>query len=213
MTVTTKSLEAAACDDTIQVVIAQRSENKKTGQGVTHTHCYTITPDGRIKVDNTFAVDQELEDIPRLGVTLKMPLEMRRIEWFGRGPRENYCDRDAGYPVGRYVADVDELYVPYIMPQECGNHTAVRWATVTGHGGHGVKITAPELMEFSALRFSEKDLFKALHTNELEPQDKVFVHIDYRQRGVGTATCGPDTCPEYRLGGGTYHFQYYLEVF
>ena len=212
MTVTTQSVEAAACDDTVQVVIAQRSENKKTGRGVKHVHCYTVTPDGRIKVDNTFEVDRELEDIPRLGVTLELPLDLRRIEWFGRGPQENYCDRDAGYPVGRYAADVDELYVPYVMPQECGNHTAVRWANITGKGG-GLKITAPELMDFSASRFSEADLFKALHTNELEPRNKVFMHIDYRQRGVGTATCGEDTYPEYRLGGGTYHFQYYLEVF
>ena len=212
MTVTTRSVEAAACEDTIQVVIAQRSENKKTRRGVTHVHCYTITPDGRIKVDNTFDVDKELEDIPRLGVTLEMPLELRRIEWFGRGPLENYCDRDAGYPVGRYAADVDELYVPYVMPQECGNHTAVRWATLTCKGGHGVKITAPELMDFSASRFSEADLFKALHTNELNPRDKVFVHIDYRQRGVGTATCGPDTYHEYRVTGGKYNFQYFIEV-
>ena len=63
------------------------------------------------------------------------------------------------------------------------------------------------------MRFSEADLFKALRTNELEPRNKVFVHIDYCQRGVGTATCGEDTYPEYRIGGGTCHFQYYLEVF
>jgi beta-galactosidase len=212
MTVTTNSVNAAACDNHVIVAVSQRSENKKSGCGVVHTHIYTITPDGKIIVDNTFDIDHELEDIPRIGVVLEVPLEMRRIEWFGRGPQDNYCDRDAGYPVGHYAADVDELYVPYIMPQECGNHTAVRWATITGKSGRGLKITAPEHMNFSALRFSGNDLFKALHTNELEPQDKVFVHIDYQQRGVGTATCGADTYPEYRIKPGIYKFTYIIEL-
>lgn len=213
MTITTNAINVASCDDNVIVATVQRLENKKTRYGVKHTHTYTIDPEGKIIVDNIFDIDRELEDIPRIGVTLELPLEMRRIEWFGRGPQENYCDRDAGYPIGRYSADVDELYIPYVMPQECGNHTAVRWATMTGKNRHGLKITAPELMDFSALRFSEKDLFKAMHTNELNPQEKVFIHIDYKQRGVGTATCGPDTYPEYRINSGIYNFTYIIELF
>ena len=214
MTIDTRSVAAAMCGDAIQVVICQRSENRKSGCGVLHAHTYTFASNNSIQVDNTFEIDQGLDDIPRLGVTLTLPLDLRRIEWFGRGPLENYCDRDAGYPVGRYSADVDELYVPYIMPQESGNHTEVRWAAMTdGSGKHGVRITAPDLMEFSASRFTSNDLFQAMHTNELVPRDEICVNLDYRQRGVGTATCGPDTLPQYRINAGVYNFSYNIELF
>jgi len=198
-------------DGSVSVFCSQRLENAKSGLGVSHLHRYTITAGAIIKVDNTFDVDQELVDLPRLGVELTLPLALRRVEWFGRGPHENYRDRDAGCTVGRYSADVDELHVPYIMPQECGNHSAVRWATLRGADGHGLRITAPEHMEFSASRLSGNDLFKALHTNELRPRELILVHLDYWQRGVGTATCGPDTLPQYRVGGGIHHFEYWLE--
>ncbi|MHB9137916.1 MAG: glycoside hydrolase family 2 TIM barrel-domain containing protein [Victivallaceae bacterium] len=214
MTIETKSVAAAMCGDAVQVVICQRSESRKGGCGVLHTHTYTFASNNSIQVDNIFETDQGLDDIPRLGVTLTLPLELRRIEWFGRGPLENYCDRDAGYPVGRYSADVDELYVPYIMPQESGNHTEVRWAAMTEISGkHGIRITAPDLMEFSASRFTANDLFQAMHTNELVPRGEIYVNLDYRQRGVGSATCGPDTLPQYCINAGAYRFSYIIELF
>lgn len=98
------------------------------------------------------------------------------------------------------------------MPQENGNRTDVRWTAVTRQDQTGLLIVAPEHMEFSVSRFSASQLFKSTHTNELEQEDRVYLNIDFKQRGLGTASCGPDTLPEYQIKAGTYRFRYLISV-
>ena len=82
----------------------------------------------------------------------------------------------------------------------------MRFATLTDADGVGLRITAPGTMEFGAMRYSEDQLFAARHTHELIPSDRIFVRTDLRQRGVGTATCGPDTLERYRIAPGRRQF-------
>ncbi|MCP4756992.1 MAG: DUF4981 domain-containing protein, partial [Proteobacteria bacterium] len=84
-------------------------------------------PSGDIVVKNKIRVPREFDDLPRVGVSLTLNSGYESLVWFGRGPHENYCDRNAGVAVGRYSSTVDEQYVPYILPQENGNKTETRW--------------------------------------------------------------------------------------
>ncbi|MBD3244057.1 MAG: DUF4981 domain-containing protein, partial [Chitinivibrionales bacterium] len=91
--------------------------------GFDHRHLYTVLPDGTIVVENRISVDSRMPELPRVGVQLMLAPGSERLEWYGRGPHESYWDRKCGAAVGRYRSTVDEQFVPYILPQENGNHT------------------------------------------------------------------------------------------
>ncbi len=171
---------------------------------ILHTHRYEIEPDGTLQVHNQFDVDKRLPELPRLGVSLVLPAGLEQIEWFGNGPLENYSDRNRSAVLARHRSSVTAQYVPYILPQEHGNHTGVRWLALQAANGPGVRFTAAKPMEASASHFTAYDLYAAKHTTDLTPRPEIHVNLDYAQRGLGTASCGPDTLPQYRIQPGKY---------
>jgi len=190
-------------DGSASVVIRHRTEN-----GLEHRHAYRVLPWGDIEAENSVRVPAKLADLPRVGVTLTLAAGLDRVTWFGRGPHENYPDRKAGAAVGRYEATVAGMYVPYIVPQEHGGRCDVRWLRLVDAGGGGLCIAAAGLLQFSASHFTSDDLFRAHHTNELEPRPEVILNLDGVQRGLGTGSCGPDTLPCYRIRAGMHRFGY-----
>ncbi len=112
--------------------------------------------------------------------------------------------------VGLYRSTVTEQYVPYIMPQEHGHKTDVRWLSLADDRGRGLRVLGAPTLEFSASHFTAADLFSAKHTIDLRPRDEVVLSLDHAQRGLGTASCGPDTLEQYRLLEPEYHFRYAL---
>ena len=168
---------------------------------------FRMLPNGALEALFEYQVPAEFEKLPRLGVTLELPYELNDVEYFGKGPWENYSDRKAACYPGKFNTTVKEMYVPYIMPQENGNRTEVEYAAFRkGKAGAGLLIGAPGTMEFSALHYSIDQLWNALHTCELKEENGVFVNCDCRQRGLGTATCGPDVRREYEIQPGRYRF-------
>ncbi|MEI6073555.1 MAG: glycoside hydrolase family 2 TIM barrel-domain containing protein [Verrucomicrobiae bacterium] len=174
-------------------------------------HVYTIRPDGTILVENLFIVDRKAADLPRLGVRLILAPGFENLAWFGRGPFENYSDRKRAAMIGRYSGSVADQYVPYIVPQEHGNHTDIRWLSLD-NGRTSVRFSAPGLLEFSASHFTAGDLFVATHTCDLKPRPETILNLDYRQRGLGTASCGPDTGEAYRIPAGRHSWSYLIEA-
>jgi beta-galactosidase len=112
--------------------------------------------------------------------------------------------------VGLYRGTVADQYVPYIMPQENGHKTGVRWVELSGATGSGLRIDGLPTFEFSASHYADDDLFRAKHTYELMPRPDVILNLDHAQRGLGTASCGPDTLLRYRLLKRLYHFAFTL---
>ncbi|MEO6876236.1 MAG: glycoside hydrolase family 2 TIM barrel-domain containing protein [Opitutaceae bacterium] len=188
-----------ARDGTHQFVIRQRWLCPGAMRFITHTHTYTVKQDGTLGVANVFDVDRRLPELLRLGVSLVVPAGFEQLEWFGNGPLENYSDRKRSSIVARHRSNVTAQYVPYILPQEHGNHTDVRWLALTNDQGVGVRFTATRTMEASASHFTAQDLYIAKHTTDLTPRPEVHVNLDFAQRGLGTASCGPDTLPQYRI--------------
>ena len=95
--------------------------------------------------------------VPRIGVRFRMPVAMNKVTYFGRGPEENYCDRNNGTMVGQYSSTADEMYFPYVRPQENGHHTDTRWLTIGKRAGKGLTIYADETLGFNILRNSVED--------------------------------------------------------
>ena len=96
-------------------------------------------------------------DIPRIGLRLRLPAAYGTVEYYGRGPEENYADRRMGCPIGVYRTSVDEMYVPYVRPQENGHRTDVCWFALTDPAGRGLLFRADTLIEFNALRNPVED--------------------------------------------------------
>ncbi len=185
------------------VTIDQTASTAGVERALTHHHRYLVRTDGTIQVTNRFEVDQALPDLPRLGVTLTLPEAFEQMSWFGRGPLENYIDRNRAAWIGRFETSVTDQYVPYVLPQEHGNHTELRWMELAASGA-SLRLTPSVPCEGSATHFAPEDLFAARHTTDLTPRREVLVNLDVRQRGLGTASCGPDTLEAYLVKPGTY---------
>jgi len=105
---------------------------------------------------------------------------------------------------------VTDEYVPYVMPQEHGHHGDVARLALTDEHGRGVAVLGRPAIGFTASHFSAKDLWRARHTSELEPRAETILSLDHAQRGLGTASCGPDAGERYRLLEPSYRFAYVL---
>jgi beta-galactosidase len=145
-------------------------------------------------------------DLPRVGLQWRLDERFTEVEFFGRGPHENYCDRKAGAMLGRYRFSVDELEEPYVMPQASGNRTGVRELCLRCGDGATLRVIPDLPMEFSLQRHSDAEIFAAAHREELPERKSLLLNLDARQRGIGTASCGPDTLAEYRLSSGCCRF-------
>jgi beta-galactosidase len=151
--------------------------------------------------------------LPRFGVRLKIPGEFGRVEWYGRGPHENYWDRRTGAAVGIYSAAVEDLFTPYVEPQESGNRADVRWVAFTARDGTGLRATGLPLLDFSAWRFAPEELERRKHPFEIEPARDITVNLDLRQMGVGgNDSWGAWPLPQYRLPADkSYQHSFRLE--
>jgi beta-galactosidase len=177
-------------------------------QTVTQEERFSLQQDaaGALRIEQRLAIPRRLDDLPRVGLRVLLAPDLDRLEYYGRGPGENHSDRLRGYPLARYRSTAAAEHVPYVVPQACGNHTEVRWLAVTDGGGRGLQVAFDQPGEFSLNPYGDAALFKARHTKDLAPDDVLHLHLDHRQRGVGTGACGPDTLPQYRVGGGHHRF-------
>lgn len=180
---------------------------------VRHTQLLTPLRAGGVHVSEAAEIPAELDDLPRVGTVLEVGPGLVDAEWFGLGPHECYPDRCRSGLVGRWRSAIDELFVPYIWPQEAGGRAGVRWLELRDGAGDGVRLTMDQPRQVSANRFRAADLEPAEHLEELTARPETIVHIDAAHRGVGTATCGPDTTPEYLVRGGTYRWAWTLQPF
>ena len=175
---------------------------------------YTIAANGDVAVSHEIYVAHAVPSLPRVGLQGIVPAGFEQFIWYGRGPHENYVDRKSGAAVGLYQSSVTEQYVPYIMPQTNGNKTDVRWLALVNEAAQvGLMVTGETLMEAGVSHFTERDLYRAYHTNELQPRDEVILHLDIQQMGLGGASCGPDTLPDYLVPPGEYVFTVRLRPF
>jgi beta-galactosidase len=199
-------------DHPASIIITHLASGRGNWDDFTHTHRYTLLPSGKLLVSNHVIIGKGIIDLPRIGINICLRTGLENLEWYGRGPWENYPDRKSSAMIGHYISTVNEQYIPYIMPQEHGHKTDVRWLSICDQNGRGIKVEGFPSFEFSASHYSANDLYSAQHTYELKLRDETWLNIDYGMRGLGTASCGPDTLDEYRLLKSKYEFKYSLEL-
>ncbi len=194
-------------------VQAQLFHSGAEGKGFLHTVSYRVMGNGWIDVLNHVEPFGELPILPRLGVRLILDPAYEFLEWFGRGPHENYPDRRTSADVGRYRSTVSAQYEPYVRPQEMGNREEVRWLALTDKTGAGLLVVADQPLAASALHFTAHDLNKAAHIHELRPRPEVVLCLDYKQCGLGNASCGPGVLEQYALKPAPATFRFSLRPY
>ena len=187
-------------DGSISVEVRHAATGRGRWRDCSHRHRYTLAPDGMLVVDNDVRLGtREMTDLPRIGVRLDLRPGLESLAFFGRGPWENYADRKASALVGLHETTVQDTYVPYVMPQEHGHRTDVRWLRLSDAQGRSITVGGDPTFEFNATHLTAEDLYAARHTTDLAPRPETILYLDCAHRGLGTASCGPDTRPEYRL--------------
>lgn len=176
---------------------------------------YTIDGGGRIEIAMALQPGEGLPEIPEIGLLLTMEASFERLRWYGRGPHENYWDRQTGAPLGLYEGRVQEQMTPYLRPQECGNKTDVRFATVAAADGYGLRIEGAPTVELNALPYAPEELEAHDHPYKLPASDKTVLRINYKQMGVGgDDSWGARTHPPYTLyANRTYAYRFALQGF
>ncbi|MBB3699847.1 glycoside hydrolase family 2 TIM barrel-domain containing protein [Flammeovirga yaeyamensis] len=175
----------------------------------TNTVVYTVTKDGSLSVNANFSpqAPDKLTFMPRYGITLAIGKEYANVMYYGRGPEENYQDRNNGSFVGLYKTTVDAMLVDYIRPQENGYRTDVRFVQWTNQEGKGLKIDATSTIGFSSLRNPISDFDPGndkaqRHTIDIKPTNSIYICIDDKQMGVGGTNSWSKkglALPKYRL--------------
>jgi beta-galactosidase len=183
-----------------------------TGDGtvVRHERVVAAVSDGGVHVEETVHVPDGLDDLPRVGTVLELVPGLERLEWYGTGPHETYPDRRRSGLVGRWATTVTDAATPYVRPQETGGRADVRWLTLTDERGAGARLEFDIPLQASATHFRATDLAAATHDVDLVARPETIVHLDVAHRGLGTASCGPDTLPAYLVGPGTYRWSWRL---
>ena len=154
----------------------------------------TVTGDGAM----TFALEGQIRQnaiwLPRLGFEWTLPASSDAFAYYGHGPLESYRDMHHCAPVGLYESTARQEYVPYVVPQEHGNHYGVRMLRIGK-----LEFTADSRFECNVSCYSIESLFRAEHTDELEEDGKIHLRLDYKVSGLGSNSCGPALAPKYRL--------------
>ena len=174
---------------------------------------YTVLPSGRVDLKVSGEPYGDYSDIiPRIGISFEVPGCDRAVEWYGHGPGENYPDSLRANPVGHYRTTVDDMFTPYVMPQDCANREGTRWVALRSSHGDGVLVTRPadaasNPFSFSAWPYSCEAIDNAKHVYDLVPGDTVTVNINDQLLGLGSNSWGSEVLDSYRTRFESFSFE------
>ena len=185
---------------------------------------YRINAAGEVTVTEKMTTDKEAKvaDLFRYGMQLQMPSSFSKLEYYGRGPEENYIDRHSSSFIGKYEADVKDEYYPYVRPQESGNHTDIRYFSIFNPTtGKGITFEGYAPMECSAIPYLVEDLDAGIeknhawgqHSGDLVEKGLVQLHIQQRQYGLGCIdSWGSKPMDKYRMHYQDRNFSFVIKA-
>ena len=180
----------------------------KSGAGIAIKHEQLVeSVESGIRVTETVTLPKQLDDVARVGINFELSGDLDQLVYFGTGPFETMPDRAIG-KIHRWSSSVADQYVPYIKPQENGGHVGVRWFSISNRTNHGLyfQLDKPRMVTVTPMRST--DLADATHDVFVNKSGNTVVTIDAAHRGVGTASCGPDTLDKYRIKPGVYKWSW-----
>jgi beta-galactosidase len=164
-----------------------------------------IYADGEIRFQLDGNVRPDAIWLPRFGYEFTLPGDYRHFSYFGNGPFESYRDMRHAGMVGLHCSNVDAEYVPYVRPQEHGNHTDSRWLRIGK-----LEFAAEDQFEINVSQYGTDTLTAANHTDELVADGNTHVRIDYKVSGLGSNSCGPSLEKQYRLDEKEISFRFFI---
>ena len=172
---------------------------------------YTILQDGDLHITGNTNIPEGLPVVPKIGLSFQIDKKYSNLQWYGRGPHESYIDRKHSAFFGRYSGTVRDQYYPYIRPQENGNKTDIRWASISDEKGSGVLIYGLPTFNLSVHQYSLDNLTKATHTHMIKDDGPTTVNLDHLVMGLGgDDSWNPRTHKEYLIPSGTYSYSFTL---
>jgi beta-galactosidase len=187
---------------------------KLTEIGASCKLTYSVNGNGKILVEAAYTPDSaNIPLMPKFGMRMRIPSDLNKINWYGRGPYENYPDRKTGYLIGLYESKLENFVTNYVAPQDNSNRCDTRWIVFSNQNNSGIKITGLEPVCFRAWPYTEDDLEKANHGFELPFRDFINVNIDHTIHGVGgNDSWGARTLDKYTNDGNKpYNYGFILE--
>ena len=182
-----------------------------------YTLTYTFMADGALKVEAEWKRQGEyVPELPRFGMRMIFPQNYTHLTFYGRGPWENYSDRNESSFIGLYEQSTSEQLFPYVRPQESGNKSDVRYVELRNDLGIGVRIEGLQPLNISAMPYRSEDLDpgltkKQMHYSDIEPRREVVLHVDLAQRGLGgDDSWGAQPHDKYRLTADSYSYGYII---
>jgi beta-galactosidase len=177
-----------------------------TGRGgFLNEYKYLISGSGEMKIEHSVIPNGDTPAwLPRIGLDWILEKSLKNVEWYGRGPQENYPDRKSGYRIGVYKSTIADMYEPYLIPQDYGLRTDNRWVKMTDDNGVGLEFSGNSLFNFNAHPYSTENLTKALYTYQLRQFDGITFNFDYATSGVGCTALS--VFPEYQVMPERYDF-------
>ncbi len=185
------------------------------GDNTKYHTIYNVYGSGDVVVDVSMEPSgSNIPELPRFGMQMAIPGQYSTMAYLGRGPHENYWDRNRSAAVGLYWGSVEEQLHVYTRPQESSNRTDVRWLMLADTGVSGLLFFGMPLLSVSAWPYSMEDLEKAMHIHELPRRDFITLNLDYRQMGVGgDDSWGARPHPEYTLPAKPYTYRFRLKPY
>ena len=176
---------------------------------------YEFSSTGELTVHQEIKIDEnkEVPMLPRFGMELVLPKDFNSIKYYGRGPHENYIDRNFSSNVGLFEQTVSEQYFPYIRPQETGNKTDIRWYSLL-NDSQKITFEGSTLLEITTLHYLNEDLDDGLekeqrHAGEISERDLTRVTIDFKKMGLGSINSwGAWPLEQYRLTDKNYSLKF-----
>ncbi len=188
--------------DSVVVIISHEDEFGDVK--VPYTLKYTLYRDGTVDVDASFETSANFS-LPRLSLQAFLNPALENISWYGRGPGENYPDRKNAAYVGCYSSKVADMEERYVRAQTMGGRCDTRWLALTDDSGEGIRIEAARPFGFSALHYTDRDLWEVKSAHSLPDirRAEVVLNLDCIQRGIGNGSCGPGPRPHYEIQKNT----------
>ncbi|MCH7408102.1 DUF4981 domain-containing protein [Belliella sp. DSM 111904] len=178
---------------------------------------YSVHPSGSVKVAYEMIPLDDLPHIPKVGMKLGVRRNLEEITWYGKGPLENYIDRNSGFQSGIYQTSLEDFMEPYVMPQENANRTDVRWMTLEDNSSAtGLSVIADHVLSMSAWPYTEENINEAKHIYELKDAGFITLNIDLIQMGVGGNDSWSDVgqpLEKYQIPSKPYRYSFYLKPF
>ena len=198
---------------TKELFVSVKNKLQFSTGNIKQTTQYRIYANGEIEVSTSFQVDEQLPSLARVGMETSLPNDFNQIEWFGNGPFNSYDDRKESAFAGVYSGKVEDQHFPFVMPQENGNKTDVRWLKINSTTGNSLRITGDPTFNFNIQDYSDVSLNESKTTHTLIRGEKTYLHIDLKQMGLGgDDSWSPRVHKEFLVKNKVYQYSFTLSL-